>query len=154
MFLSANNFFWRVERDGDVIVKASRWRDLGRAEAALVGVQYRTYQRNRPRLVGRPALARTLVAVRRHGATPWIGVLAWRRRDRPDRGGVAAGRATRRGDPEALRAWPVRADDVLRDAWRRKGVRRGRVPPHPRRHVRPVVWRMLENLWMRLARDD
>jgi hypothetical protein len=33
MFLSANNFYWRVERKGDVIEKAGRWRDLGRPEA-------------------------------------------------------------------------------------------------------------------------
>jgi hypothetical protein len=40
MFLSANNFFYRVERSGDQICRAGRWRDLGRPEAALVGVQY------------------------------------------------------------------------------------------------------------------
>jgi hypothetical protein len=39
-FLSANNFFWRVNREGDRITRAGRWRDLGRPEAALVGVQY------------------------------------------------------------------------------------------------------------------
>jgi len=41
MFLSANNFFWRVDRRSDTIVKTKQWRDLGRPEAALVGVQYR-----------------------------------------------------------------------------------------------------------------
>jgi hypothetical protein len=41
MFLSANNFFWRVVRQGDTIVKTKQWRDLGRPEAALIGVQYR-----------------------------------------------------------------------------------------------------------------
>ena len=41
MFLSANNFFWRVIRKGDTIVKTNQWRDLGRPEAALLGVQYR-----------------------------------------------------------------------------------------------------------------
>jgi hypothetical protein len=41
MFLSANNFFWRVVRRGDTIVKTKQWRDLGRPEAALLGVQYR-----------------------------------------------------------------------------------------------------------------
>ena len=41
MFLSANNFFWRVVREGDTIVKTKKWRDLGRPEAALIGVQYR-----------------------------------------------------------------------------------------------------------------
>jgi len=40
MFLSANNFFWRVERRGNRLRRVALWRDLGRAEAALIGVQY------------------------------------------------------------------------------------------------------------------
>jgi hypothetical protein len=44
MFLSANNFFWRVVRRGNVIEKTRQWRDLGRPEAALIGVQYRANQ--------------------------------------------------------------------------------------------------------------
>jgi hypothetical protein len=40
MFLSANNFFWRVTMEKHSLRRAGRWRDLGRPEAALVGVQY------------------------------------------------------------------------------------------------------------------
>jgi hypothetical protein len=40
-FLSANNFFWQVVRRGDVVTKTKQWRDLGRPEAAILGVQYR-----------------------------------------------------------------------------------------------------------------
>jgi hypothetical protein len=40
MFVSANNFFYRVTRSRNVIRGRTRWRDLGRPEAALVGVQY------------------------------------------------------------------------------------------------------------------
>ena len=40
LFLSANNFFYRVERRGDTIVGRTRWRDLGRPESRLLGVQY------------------------------------------------------------------------------------------------------------------
>ncbi|MGZ4388427.1 MAG: N,N-dimethylformamidase beta subunit family domain-containing protein, partial [Gaiellaceae bacterium] len=40
MFLSANNFFWRVDRRGNTIHRIAKWRDLGRPEAALIGVQY------------------------------------------------------------------------------------------------------------------
>ena len=40
VFLSANNFFWRVVRHGSAITKTRLWRDLGRPEAALIGVQY------------------------------------------------------------------------------------------------------------------
>jgi N,N-dimethylformamidase beta subunit-like, C-terminal len=40
-FLSANNFFWQVVKRGSVIRKTKQWRDLGRSEAGLLGVQYR-----------------------------------------------------------------------------------------------------------------
>ena len=40
MFLSANNFFWRVVRRGEMLELIAMWRDLGRPEAALIGVQY------------------------------------------------------------------------------------------------------------------
>jgi hypothetical protein len=40
MFLSANNFFWRVVNHGGVATKTSLWRELDRPEASLVGVQY------------------------------------------------------------------------------------------------------------------
>ena len=46
-FLSANNFFYRVERRGRLLFKTGKWRDLGRPEAALVGVQYVDWNRNR-----------------------------------------------------------------------------------------------------------
>lgn len=41
IFLSANNFFWRVQRRGSVLRRTALWRDLGRPEARLIGVQYR-----------------------------------------------------------------------------------------------------------------
>jgi len=40
MFLSANNFFWKIVKHGPVMTRVAKWRDLGRPEAALVGVQY------------------------------------------------------------------------------------------------------------------
>jgi hypothetical protein len=40
MFLSANNFFWQVERAGNWIYRKSLWRSLGRPESRLIGVQY------------------------------------------------------------------------------------------------------------------
>jgi hypothetical protein len=39
-FLSANNFFYRVEVHGNTMIGRTRWRDIGRPEAALVGAQY------------------------------------------------------------------------------------------------------------------
>ena len=41
MFLSANNFFWRVNLKGNRLWRIQLWRNLGRPEARLVGVQYR-----------------------------------------------------------------------------------------------------------------
>jgi hypothetical protein len=40
MFLSANNFFWKVERQPERLIRKGLWRDLGRPEARLIGVQY------------------------------------------------------------------------------------------------------------------
>jgi hypothetical protein len=39
-FLSANNFFWRVDRRAGTLTRVAKWRDLGRPEASLIGVQY------------------------------------------------------------------------------------------------------------------
>jgi hypothetical protein len=40
MFLAANNFFRKVDRRGSRATLIDEWRDLGRPEAALLGVQY------------------------------------------------------------------------------------------------------------------
>ena len=39
-FLSADSFFWRVDREGTRLRRIAQWRDLGRPEGTLVGVQY------------------------------------------------------------------------------------------------------------------
>jgi hypothetical protein len=39
-FLSANNFFWHVTKRGATMTRTRLWRQLGRPEAALVGVQF------------------------------------------------------------------------------------------------------------------
>ncbi len=40
MFLSANNLFWKVERDGQLLRRVAEWRRLDRPEAAVVGSQW------------------------------------------------------------------------------------------------------------------
>jgi N,N-dimethylformamidase beta subunit-like protein len=40
IFLSANNFYYRTIKHGNVMRRVGRWRDLGRPEAALVGTAY------------------------------------------------------------------------------------------------------------------
>jgi hypothetical protein len=62
MFLSANNFFWKVERHGTVLHKIAMWRDIGRPEAALVGVQYTAYGSH----------LRGPYYVLKAGAAPWL----------------------------------------------------------------------------------
>jgi hypothetical protein len=71
-FLSANNFFWRVEVHAGLMTRVAKWRDLGRPEARLIGVQYRGNdrgERRAPWLVRRTPAAQWLFAgVRlRHG---------------------------------------------------------------------------------------
>jgi hypothetical protein len=39
-FLSANNFFWKITISGGAMTRVGKWRDLGRPEAALIGVEY------------------------------------------------------------------------------------------------------------------
>jgi hypothetical protein len=63
MFLSANNFFWRVERRGRVLRKTRKWRDLERPEAALVGVQYLANDQGR---------RKGLYVVRSAATAPWL----------------------------------------------------------------------------------
>lgn len=41
VFLSANNVFWKVTKAGNEMRRHPQWRDLGRPEARLCGVQYR-----------------------------------------------------------------------------------------------------------------
>ena len=44
-FLAANNFFWKITIKHNVMTRVGQWRDLGRPEAALIGVQYRANDR-------------------------------------------------------------------------------------------------------------
>ena len=39
-FLSADTFFYRIERRGNRICRTGRWKDLGRVDATLTGVHY------------------------------------------------------------------------------------------------------------------
>ena len=47
LFMSANNFFRRVDRGGGRLRLVGLWRDLGRPEAALCGVQYAASDRGK-----------------------------------------------------------------------------------------------------------
>ena len=49
LFLSANNFFRRVDRRDHVLTLIDEWRDLGRPEAGLLGNQYLASDRGQKR---------------------------------------------------------------------------------------------------------
>ncbi|HET7648876.1 MAG TPA: N,N-dimethylformamidase beta subunit family domain-containing protein [Gaiellaceae bacterium] len=63
MFLSANNFFWKVNESGRVLRKVGKWRDAGRPEARLIGVQYRANDDGQRQGV---------FTVQNAAATPWL----------------------------------------------------------------------------------
>ena len=155
VFLSANNFFWRVERRNWTLRKVAKWRDLGRPEAALIGVQYlandeggvkapytRRLRGDRAVALGRHRPRRRL-AVRRRPR---------RLRDRDRRPARRSPRGTivLADMPEPLRAGLHGRDDLLRDPAGAKVFAAGTLDFGGRARYKPVK-RMLNNLWDRLS---
>ena len=152
MFLSANNYYWRVVRRGKIIEKAGRWRDLGRPESALVGVQYRANQRS-PR---RPWVARQTPARR------WLLTgTGLRLGSRFGRGGVEIDHVTSDSPPrtQVLAEIPniFGHGKTAQMTYYETGAG-ARVFAAGAFHLTRAVgtdyavWRLLENLWARLAR--
>ena len=81
MFLSANNFFWKIDAPRPRDDRVAQWRDLGRPEAALIGEQYFHNDNGERRGTGSSPAPRDPVALRRHRA---------RHRDRFSSGGIEA----------------------------------------------------------------
>ncbi len=150
-FLSANNYFWRVERRGDVLVKDKRWRDVGRPEAALVGVQYVAY---------RPSPRAPWVA-RRSPAGSWLFEgTQLRRGSRFGRGGVEIDQVT----PDSPSGIQVVAEiphlfgpglsaqmTYYETHSRARVFAAGAFHFTRAANADPAVWRMLENLWRRMT---
>jgi hypothetical protein len=63
IFLSANNFFWKVDKQGQVLSKIGEWREAGRPEAQLIGVQYRANDNGQKQ---------GLFTVQSHATAPWL----------------------------------------------------------------------------------
>jgi hypothetical protein len=63
-FLAANNFFWKITIRDHVMTRVAQWRDLGRPEAALIGVQYRANDRGGHRA--------PWILQRDAASTPWL----------------------------------------------------------------------------------
>ena len=114
MFLSANNFFWKVDKQGQVLQKigdVARRRPPG---GALIGVQYRANDDGQKQgLFIVAELDDRAVALGRHRAERRLDVRAVRRRlrdrDRRDDARLTAGHDGARADPR-----PVRAGDHAR----------------------------------------
>ena len=83
MFLSANNFFWKVQKSRNTLLKIGRWRDAGRPEAALIGVEYRANDDGQHQgLFTVQNSAAVAVALGRHRADRRLDVRPVRRRVR------------------------------------------------------------------------
>ena len=131
MFLSANNFFYRTVKHGNVMTRTGRWRLAGRPEAALIGVQYFGND------AGRHQAPWT---IRASSAGKWIFAgTDLQPGSSFARGGIeadATAPSSPRGTqviatiPNIFRYRAGRRDVVLRVAERREGVRRRCV--HPR----------------------
>jgi hypothetical protein len=63
-FLSANNFFYRVIRNGETLHRVGRYRDIGLPEAALIGEQYLDWNEDR--------YANAPYVVTDTAAAPWL----------------------------------------------------------------------------------
>jgi hypothetical protein len=152
MFLSANNFFWRVERKNDVIVKSGRWRALGRPEARLIGVQY----------VGNQPSPRGAWIVRRTPASSWMFAGTQLRAGSPfARGGVEIDQVTGASPPgvRVVAEIPHLFGPGMKAQMTYYETGRGaRVFAAGAFHLTrtvtsdPTVWRMLSNLWARMVK--
>lgn len=63
MFLSANNFFWRVQKRGQVLHRAGQFRQAVLPEATVLGVQYRANDRGEHQ---------GAFVIRNAAAAPWL----------------------------------------------------------------------------------
>jgi len=153
MFLAANNFYWQVVKRRGVMTKTKRWRDLGRPEAALIGVQY----------LANGKVPRQPWIIRRSRAGSWIFAgTGLREGSRLGLGGVEidkTSRASPRG-VEVLAEIPnlfgpgLTAQMTYYETQKRARVFAAGALYFTRLvHVDPVTSRILENLWARLASE-
>ena len=109
IFLSANNFFWRVDKQGTRMTRVRLWRTEGRPEARLIGAQYRANDDGtRQGAVHRRRGRGGAVAVRQDRPRDRLDVRRdgrrLRDRDRLDDAGLPAGNGGARPRHRSLRA--------------------------------------------------
>jgi hypothetical protein len=166
MFLFANDFFWRITIKHSVMTRTAKWRDLGNAEASLIGVQYRANDRGEKK--GAWILRDT-------EATPWL-VAGTRLRggSRIGRGGIEIDARAAASPPNlhllaeipnlygpgitaqmsyyettaGARVFAAGAFDLVESI-----LEPDRPLPDPlAQNNQPAARRLLENLWARLSR--
>ena len=156
MFLSANDFFWKVVRRGDTLRRTGRWRDLGRPESALIGVEYRGNDRGQRKARGSSATPRL-----RRGCSTGSGLADGspfrqrRHRDRPDHSELAARHPRARRDPATSSAHGFTAQMTYYETPAGAKVFAAGAFNLVRTILTdPVVGRLVANLWRRLADPD
>ena len=160
VFLSSNNFFWRVDRDGDrdharphvARPRLARRRGCSACSTArTTTAACRGSSGSRTRARGGP------VVLRGHGARGGLDLRRvgrrLRDRDRHAHPRLPAGDDPPLPRPRPLRARPQRRDDVLRDRGGRAGLLGGRARLRAPRSPSGPCARMLENLWQRMLED-
>ena len=154
IFLSANNFFWKVEKNGQWMRRVKLWRELGRPEAALLGVQYRANDNGTKQGVYQIVEPR-----RRRGSLPAPGSRRrhagrqggrLRDRDRLDDAVLAARDEGAGPDPGPVRPRADRRDGLLRDRAGARVFSAGTLDFGGSITFQPV-WRMLDNLWRHMT---
>jgi hypothetical protein len=153
MFLSANNFYWRVDRRGSRIERIRHWRELGRPEASLVGVQYvdNDFGEHRGAWV-----------VRTTAAAPWLFCgLGMKRGDRFSNGGIELDMMAPSSPPGTILLAEIPnllGPGVSAHMTYYETAKGARVFAAGAFTLAGSIWqpdvsRLLENLWARLARE-
>jgi hypothetical protein len=151
MFLSSTNLLWRVNRHGERITRIAEWRQLGRPEARVVGVQYRGNDEGVHRgayvltSFGRGSWQFDGVDTRAFSLWRWLGIEF----DMTTRSSPPGTRVLARVNPH-LRDRRVRGEMTYYERGRAKVFAAGTLD-FPAALVYPQFRRLLANLWARLA---
>ena len=152
-FLSANDFFYRVERRGNRLYRTGRWRDAGRSESALIGETYvgwfKNRYRNRPYVVSGGAPAAWLyrgTGLRDGDPFGSYGIEISAADRRSPAGTIVLARARNLFGPGESAEMTYYRTPAGAKVFSAGAINFGGTAQFP------VVSRMLENLWRRLSR--